>query len=857
MDFQEKVGLWNFQSEDKVYDKLDEVLDDGNVQRDVHISEDNNLDNLDNLESLDDDDELLPHTALYRRLIEESGAFKWLLAQLQNAVHLFTPWPRNIKQEIRKGIQSQLPSQFKFSRSDLTQVIKAEYNVVLDLVGFLVEQEYTGDLGDAFGNVITITGNDKYAQTETCMNYLCQTWPLLGQCLVHVLKCAVRSTKGLLHTCNSEDGTVLTACIQTGMLKVAAVGSRDSIADVGEQLAWLGSSLQQPPTPDGTSCSLVFANLRPIPHNKFQPLGVAVPQVEVEYTITFDLQTFEGPYRKSKKNGTCWHNLFLHPVIAMGFPIPARDVSKYGLEIPLHIMATLAQAKRVTLYDGKMYAKGFSTVLFPTQKSEDIISWHLLYNEDRKRLSYNDSRIEDTSIGDLTFKDLETSRHIVGWTSSAKTFAGAPEANHSIQRSGLSSRDAGCVLEKVSLSVGKIVNGGASVAVGIKDVPLHLKREGSYVDQIQDAYNNYVIFYDVDDKRSWLVNSATALLHIVRVSLHENMTGPFRSHYLFDPTLLTEATTTHTPQSAIEVLTNQSNMELKILRGAAEIWTETTNEEDGKIKVIEKRKDKFVHFQDRVDEKWHILEQILDQQSKSSSGGVRLSMPGRQYLEGFDFVDVASRISDLRPRVTQLQARGKAWVDFIRSIRAVTLFGRGFGELIQPSENSNELCHHWLKVPAQKDYLVVSVSDLEGIARRRGDPDATPMILVDDICWHKPDKLFETCSCKSPQLKRKYSGLKSLSDGCERVQVLLPAKAGLGRLVSPGPIDRMRNGAVIFGYTKAFSLRWADHGVPKREELSPEPEELQLSPYDSGLGSSLQSSTSEREASPKRQRSRQ
>lgn len=191
-----------------------------------------------------------------------------------------------------------------------------------------------------------------------------------------------------------------------------------------------------------------------------------------------------------------------------------------------------------------------------------------------------------------------------------------------------------------------------------------------------------------------MTNGATALLYIVRASLHDTLTRKFRSHSLFEPEKLKQHPDQYTSVSAIEVLTCRQNMELAIARDKDEIWTETTTNKDGTEQEVSKRKQKFVYFQDIVDQKWHILGQILDLQTKKITNGIKLGMPGRQYLEGFDFTDVATRIQDLHPRATTLQSRGKAWVDFTRAIGAITLFGRGFGELIRPATECANICPH-------------------------------------------------------------------------------------------------------------------------------------------------------------------
>ncbi|KAF2186242.1 hypothetical protein K469DRAFT_687236 [Zopfia rhizophila CBS 207.26] len=680
MSYLDKVGAWAISNLDEMEaPAVPEGLDNNNGS---------------NFGEIDDEEEHLPEILIYRRLIEDSGAYMWLLAQLRRKSMLSSPG-LDIKGAIRKDILGVLPGTPRISRTRPPELIRAVYNVQWDLHGFLKGQQYKEEPEHALENAITLTGSVEETQAETCIGYLEQTWPVMGECLVRVLKRAIQSVERVRHTSNAVDGTVLTAWVQSRKIIVTALGSIDSIADIGEQLAWLGSSLRQSPVHQGPV--FCFAETHEVGAHKLHSNTPSGPSIELHCTIGFRIARPEDQKQPCIMNGKCWHNLFRNPVIAMGFPIPIRDEPQAGLEIPLFMMATLAQAKRVTLFDGKFFAKGYSTVLFPTKRLGNTVLWHLLYNENGQRLPYTDPRIDqlqDSSVGSIGMAEISHSRHVLGWASSAEIVPGAVDANYNIRRSGYNSGGPGYVLEKVSLSAGKVINVGANLAIGVREVPLHLKREGSYVDQIQDAYNNYVILYDVDEKRAWMVNGATALLHIVRASLHDTLTGKFKSHSIFKPEDLKEAAVQHTSDSAIDVLTCRSNMELEIARDKDEIWTETTKSEDGSEHRVTKRKEKSVYFQDIVDQKWHILEQILDQQSKKITNGVKMGIPGRQYLEGFDFTDVATRIQDLHPKATVLQARGKAWVDFTRSVSAITLFGRGFGELIRPAKESNKLCPH-------------------------------------------------------------------------------------------------------------------------------------------------------------------
>jgi hypothetical protein len=109
-------------------------------------------------------------------------------------------------------------------------------------------------------------------------------------------------------------------------------------------------------------------------------------------------------------------------VIARGFPIPKRPEEGTGVEIPLDVMAALADGRYINSFQSKIYMKGFSTMLVPTKKSGDTLVWHLLYNDRPKsRISYLDCGMPHANV---TLGDLEQSRHIVGWCSDVSLLIG-------------------------------------------------------------------------------------------------------------------------------------------------------------------------------------------------------------------------------------------------------------------------------------------------------------------------------------------------------------------------------------------------------------------------------------------------
>jgi hypothetical protein len=137
-----------------------------------------------------------------------------------------------------------------------------------------------------------------------------------------------------------------------------------------------------------------------------------------------------------------------------------------------------------------------------------------------------------------------------------------------------------------------------------------------------------------------------------------------------------------------------------------------------------------------------VLWQLIDHQATLDvlTSAVPIRLP-RSKPEGYRFMDVATRRA-VTPRAVYLRAfdgAGKSWVDFVRAIRAVTLFGENFGDLIQPYSGSSgsDVCSRWTAVPRGRDYLAVSGYDLARIlpGRKRciKPRQARPGHLLDTI----------------------------------------------------------------------------------------------------------------------------
>lgn len=217
-----------------------------------------------------------------------------------------------------------------------------------------------------------------------------------------------------------SDGTTLSAWISESKFIVEANGVAASIVETGEQLAWLGASLRTSPRQNGlvyyTPIITDILQHRGLSH---QPL-VQSSLTDITCEIGFTME--EVQHTVNPVNGQCWHDIFKNPIIVKGYPIPRRAEWSTGLEIPLNIMAGLARTRRVDRFNNKVYITGFSTMLVPTKQNEDVLCWHMIYNKDGSRISYLDDYLDqEQHVGRV---DLENCRHVLGWCSEARFYAG-------------------------------------------------------------------------------------------------------------------------------------------------------------------------------------------------------------------------------------------------------------------------------------------------------------------------------------------------------------------------------------------------------------------------------------------------
>lgn len=157
---------------------------------------------------------------------------------------------------------------------------------------------------------------------------------------------------------------------------------------------------------------------------------------------------------------------------------------------------------------------------------------------------------------------------------------------------------------------------------------------------------------------------------------------------------------------------NRRNKELKLFADDA-----GEQGDENRLKIQET----YTRFKHVVEKQHALLEQMIEHQFHAEDRpGLDMKLRVRKHLEGWDFRDViaTSKAQRVYPRIMVLRSLARGWVDFAAHIRAVTLFGRHFGDLIVPADRTL-MCDHWARVPTGQTCLAIPVSTLRGVMALR------------------------------------------------------------------------------------------------------------------------------------------
>ncbi|KAL5589701.1 hypothetical protein FOVSG1_011568 [Fusarium oxysporum f. sp. vasinfectum] len=713
------------------------------------------------------------------------------------------------------------------------------YSVTLDVIGIMKHSGISSSFDKALPNILCLTGKWDEAQATSVAEYMDQTWPQSGGAIISLLQdllsdqerffsqfdgVSLRSARSGIWTKpawpETTRGNYSNLCLLTGTVhqghnrsvryEISARGGYYAVSEVGEQIAWLASAFQK---------HTGFVSTRPcvtdVSATAFKNNSGRTTAVMGNCSFSFSTRPATA-YKPSQ--GFCWERLFGSLSIVRGYPILRRSMPKSGLEVPLRYAASIVGSSEVVQWDKRLVIKGFNMLMVATQVTADVMVWHLLVSEKpEERISYLDPRLDHIDIrpsDEMSLRCIEGKRHIVGWCTKATDFCGHSTANHMIKPGGLPKASASIVVDKLYIEGGSPVTAGLMLDVNKKEQPFWLQREKDYPSFLNWVKLQPVVFYDAEERRAWLVDGASALLHLVRTSLHLDINDPESAYdWVYDPSKLKD----HWPgvgsrQVALQTLKSWENRALNV-------YIVNKHIDPNGVPVT-----KYSTFEERVKTILHSIEKLIDRQAQAASqDGIKISqtLDPRRDVVGFDIVDIIDPSVPIYPPIQHLNSWGHGWIDLIPTIGITALFGRGFGDLIRADE-PDLICPSWRSVPAGKDYLAASISTMQMLHEKRllrMEPGLIGGELTKKITWVTAKEASLHCKC----LKRQGSNdAQTAGAECNHNPVQLLTKRWWSRTIPHGlkPVQLGSldpEGAVIFGHT-VLGLRTGERSTPKQAD---------------------------------------
>ena len=94
---------------------------------------------------------------------------------------------------------------------------------------------------------------------------------------------------------------------------------------------------------------------------------------------------------------------------------------------------------------------------------------------------------------------------------------GHSSAKLDVKHSGLGELPASTTIDRLYIEAGASVVAGLNMCLNKKQQPIRLTRARDYPSLLNWVKNKTINFYDVSCRRAWLVDGASALLHLVRI----------------------------------------------------------------------------------------------------------------------------------------------------------------------------------------------------------------------------------------------------------------------------------------------------------------------------------------------------
>ena len=531
---------------------------------------------------------------------------------------------------------------------------------------------------------------------------------------------------------------------------------RPTLISVAEQLAWLSAVIRVSKWDEISSSEVSF-------------------QVSGEKEMTFEIRPLDLQ-KVEEDSSTCWLPLFKGSVIASGFPIPERAGQK-GIELPFSLMTEQAGMLYPMTYKEGIYLRGFSSLLYPTARSDDGMSvqWHLIESSSATEylaagtLPREDDWVRCTDIEKLA----SAQRTFLGYCRHVTVTLGTAELTEEavlkrVLHSGADDEDPRPGPQLKTLNAGFPGAGILSVMAGTEIVrPKGLthttneRKHQRFLGMCELARDRPIIIYDEARNIGWLVPTLSVILHMAHLWASQKN----------DLLASVPHATAQWDAGEAALATIKANV-------SVELRDELTGEE--KLCVGSLVED----FMASLNKKFEIQELAKNDPKPTVKAET-------SKLYGWDLLDIVKGSSSRRKQLSM----SEGWMTLSEDI--LVLFCQEVGQIIRPAQDAR-LCNFWNPIPADHRYLIATVSCLQHLSKARGGREG-------DACLRLTNSAYWLSSSASLFADCQTAGTQSSNNAhctCRKVPQHIIGKRDNSKDAARPP----NTGAVVFGTRKLQKL---------------------------------------------------
>jgi hypothetical protein len=437
-----------------------------------------------------------------------------------------------------------------------------------------------------------------------------------------------------------------------------------------------------------------------------------------------------APLEHVKSDGTCWHELFHHGIIAKDFPIPSRSFGR-GLEIPFSDMALLCGCLGFVEYKSGFVVDGLTSILIPRKKllegEDDAFQWHFESKiRDEGRIAYTTDVLEKVDMepwgngnSDVLRDDLINKRCFLAWAERCTIMVGTEKHFNSTTIDDSHAKVSASTkhVRAYGLNLGGNVSHlpfGATMNLTPTSMPAFFKpsisngiRDILTIEKTQNKGNHFVLVYDTEAKIGWYLPQACVVLYMVH-------------HYLSEQRLdLIDAENQETSLEFAEQdgFTNVGPRAASILYKNLGCRTQrclmsnpTRAKQAGMLSAsssITSTSTIYEHcqFKDTIERLWYLLDTVGSTLKTNQSEYMKCSESTPHGLHGVDFKELLAAKGPERFTSIRYVKIEQPW-SYLTNDQSTVLFCKNFGQAIVPA--SKGLCEVWSKVPQKEGFLAMT-----------------------------------------------------------------------------------------------------------------------------------------------------